>query len=652
MERWVRCSLFFLMGLYFALPVSSHAAGKPLWMLELPDSVLWQKVTPLGTLILATEKGLVGVNPQSGKILWKQDNEKLRNLSQDKIGFIPNTPFISVAEEGDEKNGLIINPADGIIVCDPAVAGIDYVDFQSVLFQSGNLLIVEGVRPNEKGFRIPTKKSLSIALFDITSGSVLWKKEKMFFHEAKLFKLKIKQTEEIVGSPLEDGTGSFVVATRNALYKIDGKNGDLVWRVPVTFKVRGLSDESSPEGKLLRDPKGSSFYFLLHNWIMAYDMETGNQAWKEATEMDGIASTVVFDPEGLIHLADVSPRGNAITPTLQMVDYKTGTLKWEKGAKVHGPVIHYKYTTKGLALCEQVSPEKAFLDLVDLHSGQSILKKPLKVKGEILEFGLAPCGIVYRTANEFNIFSLENENALYGKSIRASGKDGRVLVAYDKDVLFVLTTDNGLLQRIRLADGSIKTIVEKVQLKGKEHPNRLEMRSAGVMIGSPQNVMLIDREGQEKFAVYFAPPKDSGLMKALWGVSAALAAYDGIRYSASAAVIDEVGSKSTDPLSRGMYDGMGQAFQKVGDAKMAEAGQAMTLLKKRYGATAVARDNVYMLTRFDNSTVGLVKVAKDTGEKMAEINFGMNKEPVYSVDDITGLVFYMTTPKTLTCFKG
>src|SRR5262245_48319557 len=79
-----RAALAFL--LCFALRATpSVAQGAPAaaptdssgsWTVTLDSYVQWQQTTPAGTLVLGTSSGVIGLDGQSGKVLWRIDDLK------------------------------------------------------------------------------------------------------------------------------------------------------------------------------------------------------------------------------------------------------------------------------------------------------------------------------------------------------------------------------------------------------------------------------------------------------------------------------------------------------------------------------------------------------------------------------------------------
>jgi outer membrane protein assembly factor BamB len=42
------------------------------WNTEVPTNILWQEVTALGNLIVSSRGGLIGLDAETGKIVWSK----------------------------------------------------------------------------------------------------------------------------------------------------------------------------------------------------------------------------------------------------------------------------------------------------------------------------------------------------------------------------------------------------------------------------------------------------------------------------------------------------------------------------------------------------------------------------------------------------
>jgi hypothetical protein len=73
---------------------------------------------------------------------------------------------------------------------------------------------------------------------------------------------------------------------------------------------------------------------------------------------------------------------------------------------------------------------------------------------------------------------------------------------------------------------------------------------------------------------------------------------------------------------------------------------------KRFKASLSAPGSVFMLTRAPegNGNV-LLQIDKDSGQPRSRVDLGKEREPVYAVDDISGLLFLRTAAGTVVAYR-
>ena len=84
---------------------------------------------------------------------------------------------------------------------------------------------------------------------------------------------------------------------------------------------------------------------------------------------------------------------------------------------------------------------------------------------------------------------------------------------------------------------------------------------------------------------------------------------------------------------------------------MSYAKKAFSQAAARFKATLRGRDYVMTMVAGDKKNHGLVKVSKDTGEIVATIDMGKDKQPKYGVDDISGRVIYRPAESQVVCYQ-
>jgi hypothetical protein len=76
------------------------------------------------------------------------------------------------------------------------------------------------------------------------------------------------------------------------------------------------------------------------------------------------------------------------------------------------------------------------------------------------------------------------------------------------------------------------------------------------------------------------------------------------------------------------------------------------LATKRFKASLTVPGSVFMLTRAtDGNGNVLLQIDKDSGQPRSRVELGKEREPVYAVDDIAGMLFLRTAPATLVGYR-
>jgi hypothetical protein len=73
---------------------------------------------------------------------------------------------------------------------------------------------------------------------------------------------------------------------------------------------------------------------------------------------------------------------------------------------------------------------------------------------------------------------------------------------------------------------------------------------------------------------------------------------------------------------------------------------------KRFKASLATPGAVFMLTRSpDGNGNVLLQIDKDSARPRAQVELGKEREPVYAVDDIAGMLFLQTAAGTLVGYR-
>lgn len=95
--------------LIFGLLCAASAVAEPpkqLWSARLPGDAKWQQITELGTLLVGTNDALLCFNPDSGELLWR--NDQIKRTTPQNVKEIAGTPVI-VANDQEGLGGTKTN---------------------------------------------------------------------------------------------------------------------------------------------------------------------------------------------------------------------------------------------------------------------------------------------------------------------------------------------------------------------------------------------------------------------------------------------------------------------------------------------------------------------------------------------------------------
>ena len=266
--------------------------------------------------------------------------------------------------------------------------------------------------------------------------------------------------------------------------------------------------------------------------------------------------------------------------------------------------------------------------------GKTLFKKPLKTGENILTMASTDQGLIYITSEDANIVNLQTGDQVWKKPLKFRRADAVSSTFDETNNRYLISADEKLFA-IDAQTGDSSLLAES-DFDGKEDPTKVEVRDAGILLTSSQNMMLLDWEGKKVWHEYYRAPGKSAFGAILAGVTAVAAA----TASASASY-----SANQNRNRLGQYTRRGAIQADLANDMANASGMAMQEMLKRFKATSATQDAQFILTKLDDG-VGLVKLNKDTGSKEKEIVL-KDKKPEYQVDDFGGILYYKPNDKTV-----
>ena len=645
--------------LFSLIPASLQSqTAKPLWTTDLKTSVSWQKVTPLGQLIVSTPKGLTGINTQTGAELWTIAS--LKNSPENSYVPIDNSPFVSLSSAGG-KDLNIIDPQEGKLLFSSTAAGLDEVSDQFFLYRNNKILVIG---TSDGG------KATEVVMADMNTGTKLWSKSGPYSFTTAAYDL---------------GSNEVLITSAFFASKLNAETGAEIWKTPIDPRSAGFASllgnlegmaaaktskeeimaqlivpQSQPDMFIIAaqkkhestktDSKGNKSVSISYNAIyMAFNIADGKHKWPAVVEMKYPLGVSYAAKEGLI--VSSSAGGN-----LNLLNYGDGTQLLGKkggGISVKGPAVGFVPLSDGKLLIVSDNGGSSSLAALDPKAGALTFDKAAKIKGKVVSTEILQGGVLVGTDKEVNLLNLTSGEWHFADAIEG----GAALTASNEQNVYIFNTKDGLLYKMDVKATSPSPVNSAaLKFQGKESPTGIEITSKGVLLTSDQNLALIDNAGNIVFNKYFPAPGNSGFRKALLIANAVRAAYYTAAFATYSAAfgaasqsiqVKDASSKATKDVTAAISRGLGDAAVTGGKY----TASYIKMVGERYKATTQARDYMLIMTAESKSDIRLVQVSKTDGSILNSIQIGKDKDPVYDVDLVDGKLYYMKGATQLECYK-
>ena len=646
-------------------PSSSRAT--PVWTLKMKQDFRWQQVTPSGTLLVSTDAALTGVDIERGQVAWEKP--ELGGLPPDSVRMVEGSLLMEAARPGLL---LIFDPATGASVFDSRSLELAEVVTRRVLPQTGTLL-VHGRR---------TSGPAVVALYDLATGDKRWTNETLFEQTEPKKKglgglvqgLVRMASEGTALQVLQAGPDVIVVHTLMGLKALDARTGETRWS-----GVLPTARAGSPAKHVRLYPsldKSDRIYVSFDDRLMAYRLADGQPLWAKPATVGGWIRSIVQHPAGIVILPEAAPEGelngsrtvkNGVVQTgLNVARYEDGSTIAPKALKMRGDVIDGMIAGDAVVLAVNAE-SKTYVNVLDVASATVRLKKDVKIKGQLDYAELTPAGLLYvsrpdaGTNAEVNVVDLATGESRFkdaiesGKPMSSSGYEAeRYLLhhAVEGRTLYVFANRDHQLYAVDREAGTFKPLGGEIKLQGGEDPIDLEIRPDGIVLIAPQNLVVIGRDGLVKQQAYHPAPQLPGLLRALHAVNAVRAGLYGAAASAYGDAFAQASRRSNDPAVQRMTGQLATAYTQGGAQLQGYSRQSAAMATKRFKASLAVPGSVFMLTKAPEGKGNvLLQIDKDSAQPRGRVDLGKEKEPVYAVDDIVGMLFLRTSPGTLVGYR-
>ncbi len=465
-----------------------------------------------------------------------------------------------------------------------------------------------------------------------------------------------------------------VVQTLMGLKGVDAKTGAVRWSATLPTARAGNAARHVRLYPSLDQP--DRIYVSFDNRLMAYRLADGQPLWAKPAEADGWVHDILQHPAGIVMMPESPPADQAtgnvriingvVQTGLSVVRYADGTTINAKPLRMKGTVTN-ALVSGGAAVLAVDAESKTFVNVLDVASATVRLQKDVKIKGQLEYAELTPAGLLYisrpdaATNAEVNVIDLATGAPKFKDAIE-SGKplnqDNYNAARYslhhviEGNTLYVFASHDHMLYAVDRTAGTFKPLGAEVKMQGGEDPTDMEIRPAGIVLISPQNLVVLTRDGQVKQQVYYPAPRLPGLLRALYRIQAVRAGLYGAAASAYGDAFAQMSRQATDSNAKRFTGQLATAYSTGGTQLAGYSHEAAALASKRFRASLSVPGSVFMLTKSpDGNGNVLLQIDKDSGSPKSRVDLGKDREPVYAVDDVAGMLFLKTAAGTLTGFR-
>ena len=638
-------------------PVQAPVGSVAAWTLHFSGDIRWQQITPAGALLVSSDGALAGVDVERGQIAWQKP--ELGGLPVDSVRMVEGSLLMEAAKPG---LSLIFDPVTGTVLFDSRRLSLTRVVTRRVLPQTGTLL-VHGQRASGPPV---------VALYDLATGNQRWVSESLFQQiEPKrgglgglmqgLVRMASSATTLEV---LQAGPEVIVVHTLMGLRALDAKTGAIRWTAALPMARNG----SLPHQVRLYPSlaKNDRIYVSYDERLMAYRLADGQPLWSKPATVDGWIRDIVQHPAGIIMLPEGPPANQAtgnvriingvVQTGLNVARYDDGTMIAAKPLRMRGTVKDAMIAGDAVVLAVDAD-SRTFVNVLNVATATVRLQKDVKIKGQLDYAELMPAGLLYisrsdqSTNGEVNVIDLTSGEPKYKDAIEG-GKSSMLLHAIDGNTLYVYANKDHQVYAVNRQDGTYRPLGGEIKLQGDEDPTTLEVRTGGLALISAQNLVVIGRDGQIKQQVYHPAPQLPGLLRALYRINSVRAGLYGAAASAYGDAFAQASRTATDTTAKRITGQLAAAYNQGGAQLQGYSSQAAALASKRFKASLATPGSVFVLTKSpDGNGNVLLQLDKDTAQPRSRVDLGKQREPVYAVDDISGMLFLQTTAGVLAGYR-
>lgn len=566
----------------------AQRAEQPDFRYDTGSKINEMSLTQGGTMVVATNDGLVGIKPGSNQLLF--NFTEYGRVKPEELTFVPNAPYVIVYQGGfanlSSKKSVIDYTSGKTLFSTEGNGWKDVITCDVMMPQ--NKLVVSGNRTSKENY------APQVAVYDLNTG-----KEDYRFDIGEPGRVGIAKTYTVTGRPLLL-KNSLVLPTSQGVFNMKAKTGELLWQNKMK-NLNVLVADASEKEIYAFESVNSGKNTRIHK--LGID---GAELWKDDHKVKGQVVNFQILPKGIAVVSNQSDGGNESIfaakneSNIAFLSAANGEDLWGKAPKTKGYVQHFYVMEDGILF----GIYQGGINKISFE-GETLFKKPLKTGENILTMAHTPQGLIYITSEDANIVNLKTGEAVWEKPLKYK-KAGAVSSTLDKKNNRYLISADDELFAVDATSGEVSTLAES-KFDGKEAPSHVEIRKDGILLTSDQNMLLLDWNGGVQWQEYYRAPGKSAMGTILAGVAAV----------ATATTAMAAANSSMQNRLAG-YDDEADTDAALAGGMAAASGASVAEMLKRFKATAATENDQFILTKLDDG-VGLVKINKDTGNMEKEI---------------------------------
>ncbi len=597
---------FCLAALFLMLTVGA-ALGQhePIWRVAFEQDINWHKLAPTGHLIVSTDGGLFGIDPENGAVLWER--EDLKGLEESPsgggrsswmAGSVPFTPWaILRGFSGSYVNLMDVTSGEDLWSTETLGLKEHYGYF--LLPEVGGMLVYAKDKNDTR----------TVFLVEVGSGTVLWENSSFFEDRDPYIEQKgNRRLQTIAGNqrPLFDSETTMITfMNKQAIRKFNAETGDLIW-------------------------------------------ETEIKAKRAPARRFGYAPMLLNDSADIVYAP--------FDKTVVAVGTADGSLLWETRPKLRSELTEMQLIPQGLLV-----KGGKFVDVLDLETGQSVWQK--EFKKTVFQMSVTPQGLVLRTEKLITVLDPASGPRVWEKEFKKLKELKSTNFVIRGDTIIVYSDKK--LYAINLSDGEYTELAKDLKFEDNETPASLRLRDDGYFLRSSNNVMLVSFSGEQVFHTHYKKP-GLGFLERVGKEIAQDVGEKVIGVAAGEGWTTDLESMQecwNSTLCRKLMGGEYGAEAIVAGRYLSHEQYDSYLFRLRFRATTATETYTYMLTNIETESEkgpGLVRVNNLNGTTEDRLILG-TKKPEYhvaqfsfegmSADEMESRLLFKAGKKEIVCYK-